>query len=445
MAYSHRIPLISAAVRDLIGSINESLYLGVFSDVRLAANTYLYTFEHVTGTTYNIVERTVGAGNVITGGFNPFGSVAAQVSGQDYILFSCENDVERIFIDTDQAAAYGGGVTPVLEIKDSTNGASFNRTRTISSDGSSAMRNSGVREIALGAETTGTSSWSPGGEMLGITARRWYRMALTGVNAGGCTAAPRIARMWLQHTSGATSYLDLTASANGDLTTAPASNSFFPAAASSTYYATVNQAIGEERYLFRAQAANRTRVMEFLTPTGWQQGTVTDPSNDFTAAPTALAATPTKYAVTWTPPATWAALAPPFTLPAGAAAITTAFWRRIRTDVVTTLGPMDSVQARTRARQYGNANTSGVEPAAGTTLKSVTVESISSISGSGPTTLQLANLTTGVNVSFDIPASPALPLNVDTADLALAAGQRYGLFYTAGAVVLRDVAVILHT
>lgn len=436
-----QIPMLAPNV-EALGRVNESLYSGVFSDVRSASAVYLYRFEKTTGGSYNVPEYTVGAGGVISGGGESgvcslFGTVAADVSSDDAPLIACDSPIKSMWFDVTRAAVYTAGT---LEVHDN---ADFARSRTIASDGTNGFKNAGVREIVLADAASTTASWQPGGAMMNITSRPWYRLKLSGLS--GMTVSPQISRAWLTHADGGITYLDLTANANGSLTVAPSGVDFLPTNDSSAYYATENKSYGEERYVFLAQGNNRTRVMEFLTPTGWQAGTVTDASNDFTAAPLTLAASPTHYEVRWTPPATWAKLAPPFTLPVGAAAITTAFWRRIRTTGITVAGPMSPTRVRVRSKQYGNANTDGTITISARMFKAASLFLRGPLSGTGAIGLELVNFTNGESRSISIPSTAVQGsyISVDFADIALAAGAKWGLIYANGTRTATDVVIDL--
>ena len=150
------------------------------------------------------------------------------------------------------------------------------------------------------------------------------------------------------------------------------------------------------------------------------------------------------YNVTITAPVDWVAKAQTFK-PTGGDVTVTAFWLRERTTAVSTYGPAQTVYANVKAKKFGFGNVLGIKAPIATTIRALTLEEPASSTGSGAVGLQIANLITGASVAITIPASPTWPLNLDITDIALAANDEYGIFYTSGTRVFTSVSVIMHT
>lgn len=151
-----------------------------------------------------------------------------------------------------------------------------------------------------------------------------------------------------------------------------------------------------------------------------------------------------RYSVRWTVPTDWASSTLTFATSTGDVSAT-GYWVRVRTTAVTQYGPTQSVLANVRAKQFGDATTAGFVVPVTTTIRAVTIDEPLSMSGTGAVELQLVNFTQGQSAPISIPASPTWPLNVDIADLTLAANERYGLVYSSGTRTFTSVPITIHT
>lgn len=150
-----------------------------------------------------------------------------------------------------------------------------------------------------------------------------------------------------------------------------------------------------------------------------------------------------EYNVNIVAPSDWASKSQTFTTSSGDVTVA-GYYLRERTTAVSTIGPAQIVRSNVRAKQFGNANTAGIASPFALTLKGVTIMEPLSESGSGAVSIQISNLTNGESTTFEIPASPTYPVNVDFTDLVLAANERLGMFYVSGSKTLTSVSVIIH-
>lgn len=406
----------------LVGQVDLSAYLAVAADSRLSGTVYGVRKDQDGGSSFTNVSADLVNVAVAT----PVWGTA--IAAGDVLYIACDNPIKRLYAEI---ATPGQWTGTGLGIKYSTGGIFADADLTGTTDNTNGFRAAaGIRSIDITWPANIVAFSPQPGSAADITAghavasRQWLALYPQGLTAS--TVAPTITRLWIEHTDGSIVYSDLTTAANLQTTPTENTNTFFPVTESSVYYCTASPAIGERRRVYKAQAANRTRVLEYLSSAGtWIALTnIVDPSADFTIGPVAYFTTPTDHEVTWSRPADWTAQAKTF-----GAVSATGYWRRVRTTVVTTPGPMAPVTTTTQSRQYGTANTSGMRVTVPTVLRGVTLQLRGPESGTGAIDLEIVNLASGLSQSLQIPsgvlASPYQSFNVT--DLSLAAGEQWGI------------------
>jgi len=436
MAYSFILPSISPTANgdgSLIGSVNETDFTASFNDKHISDVVYVYR-KNVAGQSFSFDDISTAAGNDTTSDFLPFGT-NAQMSAGDELYISCDHNQEELFFKIDTPGVWTG----TLDIKYSSNGTTANATLQGVVDNSNGFRNSaGVYRISF-TKPTDIQAFSPvPGDIL---SKKWFvfKPTITAV-----TTAPILSRVWIHHDQHLLT--DVTTAANDVSVPSSTPETFFPTVDSAHYFSFANPAMGLVRNVHQASANVRTRQLEYYANDNiWKPlQNISDPSNDYKAGSLTYSATPVQYIVGWSVPTDWSSKTLEFNTSSGTVN-STGYWIRNRTASVQAYGPAQSTKYTIRAKQFGNSNTSGYQVPVATTLRMITIDEPLSMSGSGAVTLQISNLSTGASATATIPASPTWPLNLDVADLSLAADNRFGLFYNSGTRTFTSAPLTLHT
>lgn len=411
----------------IIGGVDRTAARRVVTSSSLASAIYAIRKDAVSGLNFTFIDLSTPAGDDTTADFEPFGT-AAQMSNGDEFYFAADSIWSDAYFKIATAGAYTGSV----EWRYSSNGLNADKVLTVSDD-SNGFRNTGIKRVSW-TPPSDLAEWSPVPD--GITKRRWIVAKL--VSPSAIAVAPVLDRLWVRLATA--SYAGQTVY-NGDFATAPAAQpSLFPIIGDAIYIASDGPMLGYDIAMFLKRDDTATRVFEYLSTDGtWKSVTgLSDPSNDWKNGPAALTTANNVYNVRWTAPSDHVSTS--LTL----GSITdTGYWFRLRTTAVTTYGNVASPAARIRLRQFGNANTSGVRVPVASLLRSITIEEPLSIVGVGAIVLSLVNLTTGAASAIAVPDSAVWPINVDFDDLAMAAGDAFGLFYTSGTRSFSGAQVIV--
>lgn len=406
----------------VVGSVAESLLNCAFEVQTRCLNPAVYRLDRSSGS-LTIVNDTTDAISGVSNQWKPFGASAVFSNGDEFIV-ACDEEIQAILFNVTTAASHSA----TLHVYDSTDGVWATNELTVT-DESSGFELTGWHYITIPANAS-RAAWKPSYDpSLNIPAKHYIRFRLDGI-VGGNTP-PQCSQIILVRKT--FRYEEHTTDTNGATNTAPPADNHYPWPGSIWQWCFDNRAYGVEVYMHLAASNVITDEHEYLasdstwkTLSNWVNGT-----NDFTAGPTVLGNPVEKFAIRWSVPTDWASMAQTITLDDGSAATRTGYWIRERTVTVSSYGVRQNPRYRIRARQFGNANTTGIEMRQNMSVLGISVLS-ATVENTTTCVCQVANMTTGATASFTIPANPALPLNVDTTDLIILAGQRLGIVCSSG-------------
>lgn len=410
----------------VLGSVNETLLTAAYTNAVFSTTRVVYRLDRTAGS-LNIVDDTANAISGTTNAFSPWGNNVIPNSA-------------------------------VLRIFDSIDGVWASNPLTLAEGGIASFKTLGWNRVVFG-ENASRQNWRPSPDPASnILSKKYIRVELDDgsdkdsfifscgntdliallvnvTTVGSPTAATKLSEMIIVRIPSDYKWVNLTSDLNGSLITAPADKQHFPYPDTEHRWAFSNPAYGMELYIHRAEAnsASATDVHEYLASDGtWKPlAGWSNASNDFTSGPAAISNTPDKFPVRWNVPSDWASMPLTVTLEDNTTGTVSAYWIRERYTAVASYGRENAALYRARARQFGNSNASGFEQRSVTTIKGIALIS-ASVSNTTTAECQLSNLSTGASVAFTIPANPTFPLNIDTADLVLQAGERLGLICNSG-------------
>lgn len=406
----------------ILGSVSESLLSCAF-DTRIECPAPLvYRIDRSSGG-MSIVNDTTVATSGTTNAWKPFGDSTVFSDGDEFIV-ACDEEIQAILFNVNTAATHSA----TLKVFDSTDGVWATNELTVTDDGD-AFRTTGWHFITL-PNNANRVAWRPSYDpQQGITAKKFYRFRLEGI-VGGNTP-PQCSKIVLVRKT--FRYSEHTADLNAATNIAPSANLHHLWPESLWQWCFTNPAYGAEVYMHLVHTDVITDTHEYLASdatwkplAGWSNAT-----NDFTTGPAVLGDPVQKLPIRWIIPSDWAAMAQVITLDDGSTTTRTGHWIRERTLTVTNYGQHAGARFVVRARQFGNANSTGIEMRQNTTLRGVALTNATTVN-TALTTLQVVNMTTGASASFDIPANTPVPANFDTADLTVNSGERVGVICTAG-------------
>lgn len=404
------------------GSVTESLLTAVFQTQERCLNPKVYRLDRSAGS-LSIIDETSLAISGTANSFTPFNS-----DGDEFAV-NCDEDFQAILFRLDTQ----GNHSATLKVKDSIDGiwATNELTETDSSNAFEAA--TGWHYITIPDNAQRQAFKLSNDPTLNTPSGKYILFRLDGI-VGGNTM-PKISNLTLIRKN--LRFESHTASVNGDVTTAPAQDTHYPYPGSYLMFGFDNPAYGVELYISLAVSNVITDTHEYLatdgtwkTLSGW-----TNASNDFTAGPTVLGNPIEKFPVRWTIPTDWTIKSQTITLDDGTTTTVSAYWIRERTLTVTSYGPHIQPRYRARVRQFGNANTTGLEVLTATTIRGLRLIS-STVPNTTAIECELANMTTGKSSAFTISANPTFPTNIDFTDMTMQANERYGLIAKSGGSVL---------
>lgn len=408
----------------ILGSVNESLLTAAYHTKEKCPGAVIYRMDRANGS-LNIINDTTAALSTTPNAFYPFGS--ATFSDGDEFIVACDEEIQGILINIDTIGVHAA----LLKVYDSTDGIWATNLLTVT-DGTNAFESSGWRQIVI-PDNASRVAWRPSSDpSLNIPSKKYIRFRLDGVVGGntppGCSNLVPIRDVFR--------YENHTANLNGDTATAPTADTHYPWAGSVWAWGFGNPAYGAEVYMHLTSTNAITDVHEYLASdgtwkslTGWSNDT-----GDFTNGPTVLGSPVQKFPIRWDIPADWALMPQTLTLDDGTTETTSAYWIRERTTGVTAYGPFQPARYRVRARQFGNANTGGIAMIQPATVRGMVLVGATVVNTSA-CNCQVVNMTTGKSAVATIPASPAMPMNLDTADLEFVAGDKLGLVCNSGGTI----------
>lgn len=416
----------------VLGSVSESLLTCAFETQTRCLNPVVYRLDRSNGS-LNIINDTSDAISGVSNQWKPFGNSTVFSDGDEFIV-ACDEEVQAILFNVTTVASHSA----VLHVYDSIDGVWATNELTVT-DESSAFKLSGWHYITIPANAS-RSAWRPSFDpSLNVPSKQYIRFRLDGIVGGN--APPQCSQIILIRKT--LRYEDRTTSTNGATNTVPPVANLYPWPGSIWQWCFDSRAYGAEVYMHLAASNVITDVHEYLASdntwkplSNWINNT-----NDFTAGPTVLGNPVERFTIRWTVPSDWASLPQTIIIDDGTTTTRTGYWIRERTLTVTSYGVHQNPRYRVRARQFGNTNTSGVEMQQSFSVLGVSVTN-ATIKNTVDCVCQVANMTTGATANFTIPANSTLPLNVDTTDLTVSAGQRIGIICSSGGT-LQNVQVAL--
>lgn len=430
--FHYPIPLLSSTCgqnNDGIpfGAVNQSTLLKAFSNAILAPATFAYALAD-DGNNLNITDVSTpiisGTANAVA----PFGETA-QMSSLDRLVFACDHSIKEFYFELTTSGAGNWGT---LAVFDSSDGETATRELAIVSDPSNGMKAGlGVYRVQF-TNQTGQVTWSP--SPMKITKRRYIAIGLK--NFVSATTAPKISRLWIIHEDSAISYVDLTTQYNAsttsnDFTGSPAT-AFYPIGTERIWVSST-PFYGMDNFVFRRLAQTGLTIeYRFLNTSGVKEliSGHTNLSSFFTNGPATLGTTATEYRERWSVPNNWAKAKQTLALTAGGSVEAEGYFLYEIITANSSPALIAPSLARARVRRFGNDNTRGIELSTDLTTKGVLIKSIGSLSAQ--IIAQVLNLTTGKSSPFTIPASPTLPLLLDTEDITIKAGEKFDIVHTSG-------------
>lgn len=422
---THFLPLISSTS----GSLNDGSILGEVSQSNPTAvlmGESLVTIaqvlvKDVTATGSTLTDVTTAATNATTGDFNPFGSLSTMSLGDAFYFRTPAGVDTHVFYAQVPTAGVGTWTMDVQE---------YNTTTDAWQSVTGLVDNSNGFKAGTGVYKISYTSGTEGLVRLDDSSPKyvWHKVVLTAFTSA--SVAPVLSRIWAADT--AVSYRNLTVPyTTGVFTTIPAE--MLPRIGDCLQFVCPGITMGLDVVVATAESSNFTGQWQYINASGAYVALsgVSDPSNGLTTTGT--------HNIRWTVPADW-----------GVQSITdsnnnvqTGYILCKRITAIGTEGPVAPVHATSFVRSFGASTTSGIQVFSATTIRAVTLGEPLTITGTGAVSLNLSNLTTGTSVAIAIPASPTWPLNIDTVDLALAANDKYGLFYASGTRSFNSVEMIL--
>jgi len=408
--------------------------LDFIASKRVDATNVKFYRRDSTGSGFNFVDLSTAASQSTANDVAPFGETADMTAFDSFYVSDTDQAIGLYVQVTTQGDWDGAG----LKIFDSTDGITADRELTGVVDPSDGFRN-GPDWYKITWNNPGSPSVAFSPVPGDIPSRKYIRITLDGFT--GVTTAPKLGRLVVALATDAHKYTDVTSIANGSLISAPTLPDYFPDTNEETIFHFSDPAMGAERYVFQERTAGiETVVWEYLASDNtWKpKATINDPSDNATVVPSG---SPEQFSMRWSIEDDWVPMLNSITLTNDTVYTATAYWMRVRVTAVSDYGFIPSPLQRLRARKFGASTTTGITSPAARTFNYINVISIGGLSGDDCVT-QITNMNTGRSSSFTIPAVPTLPLNVDITDIALSAGQKFGIQWLSGANSLTDVQLI---
>lgn len=425
--FNQQIPLLSATAGQgndgvVIGSVNQTNPTAVLMGESLVTISQVLRKNIVaSGATW--ADLTTVATDAAAGDFQPFGIASDMSLGDSFYVRTLNNeDTHNFYV---QISTAGAG-TWTLGIQE-WNATTEAWEAVIGLNDTSTGFKAGVGTYKI--------SYTSGAEGLirldDISPKYiWHKFTLSSFTSA--TTAPVLSRIWSAKDT--LVYKNVTvAHTSTDFSSLPAD--ILPRIGDCLLTVHPGPSYGEDSVITRSSSTNYTSQWFYLATDNTYkplQG-VSDETNGYQIAPSA-----TERKVRWTLPSDWTQKS----ITDNASVVHTGYIACLRITAITTEGPVAPPQVNCKSRSFGDVNTTGIQVYDATTLKAVSIPRIG-ISSATAVVAQLLNMSTGKGVSFTIPAN-ATSLNVDTDDLVLAVGNRWGLSHQSGGS-LQDISLTVHT
>lgn len=406
----------------VVGSVAQSTPTAVLLGESLVAIAQVLR-KDVTTTGTAWTDMTTAATDATTGDFQPFGAAANMSLGDSFYVRTLNDEDTHHFYA--QIATPGVGTwTMSLQEWNVTTDAWESVTGLV--DGSNGFKaTAGVYKIEY-------TSGAEGLVRLDDTSPKyfWHKFTLTAFTSA--STAPVLSRIWSAKHN-ALSYKNVTvAHTSTDFSSLPAH--ILPRIGDCLLMVHPGPSYGEDSVITRSASANYTTAQYYLADdltlkplTG-----VSDDTNMYR-----VTASATERKVRWTLPDDWSSKS----VTDKDSVVHTGYITCMKITAISVEGPVQPPQVTCLSRSFGDANTTGVQVYTATTVKAVSISRIG-VPSATAVVAQLLNLSTGRGSSFTIPAN-ATSLNVDTTDLALAIGNRWGLSHVSGGTI-QDVSMLAH-
>lgn len=415
----------------VIGSVKETPLEGALESVTNCDIRKVYRVDMSGGSTI-LTDVTTEAKAFIANGWKPFGDSTVFSSGDGYLI-GCDEEVQAILYKQDNTATHNG----TLKVCDSTDSLWADNLLTVTDEGDS-FRQSGWKRILL-PDNANRKAFKPSqfkinGEI--PPSLKYVYLKLDNVTSGtppSCSGLVMIRKVF--------KWADRTADRNGDITTAPPAVTNYPWPGAVMQEVFSNPSFGMEAYMSLASTVVWADEHEYYAAdntwkpvTGWVNGT-----NDFTSGPASLGDPIQKFPIRLSVPTDWASKTLTFEMNDGTTISKTGYHLRERIVSVSSYGIHANARYRLRARQFGAANTTGIKSLTASTLRGLSFSQYGQ-ENTAAINAEAVNMDTGAPSAFTIPANPDDPYMADFTDIALAAGQSWGLrVLSGGTIVSADV------
>lgn len=424
--FSQQIPVLNSTAGPgndgvVIGSVNQSNPVAVLLGESLVSIAQVLR-KDITATGAAWTDLTTAATDAVTGDFQPFGAIANMSAGDSfYVRTLADEDTHHFYV---QIATPGAG-TWTLGLQEWNETADAWETVTGLVDGSNGFK------AAAGVYKLSYTSGAEGRVRLDDTSPKyiWHKFTLSAFTSA--SVAPVLSRIWSAKDTLA--YKNVTvAHTSTDFSLLP--TDILPRIGDCLLTIHPGPSYGEDSVITRSASANYTSEFFYLADDNTYKplADVSDDANMYRVAPSA-----TERKTRWTLPADWSQKS----VTDSAGVMHTGYITCMRITAIATEGPVQPPQVNCKSRSFGDANATGIQVYVATVLKAVSIPRIG-VASATAVVAQLLNMSTGRGSSFTIPAN-AVSLNVDITDLALAAGNRWGLAHVSGGT-LQDVSLTVH-
>lgn len=424
------------------GQIAQSLSNDVYTSIEATETVYAFNLD-LAGGSIDFTPYTTEATSGVPNSFLPWGTDVSFSLG-DCLYIANDEPCTQVRFTINTGAVWVSTAAPgdQLEIRDSTNGTSPNRTLTVTTDTSNGFRNTGTVQIIWTDPAISRVAWTPVPGL--IAARNW--ICISPKDYVSSTTSPKMSMTYMLGSGN--DMVNLTSTFNGPWLT-PVPN-VFPDVVylndSSMLYTFAAPGPGIDFRSYLKSANYYTYVWEYYSVTGvWKPfANVVDPSDGLKNGPASYGDPAVEYHVRWQLPSDWDLM--PLVIPTDPGPTTTinGAHMRMRIVTVTNIAPTPPPLARARCRSLNSAG--GVYHTAQGIYNALTFEA--TIPAASNTSIQLFNGTTYSSAIAVFPSltysscNTALQRLVLSTPLTINSGQ--ALFITwQGGDTLQDVEIVL--
>jgi hypothetical protein len=420
------------------GLIDQSLFTAMYDSIESTETVYAFNLD-LAGGNVDFTDYTTAATSGVANSFLPWGTNATFSVGDALYLASDEPTIEIRFTINTPGVWVGGG----LEVLDSTNGTSANRTLTGVVDGSNGFRNGpGTYSVTWTDPAVPRVAWSPVPGF--IRDRKWIVIRPSGFVSA--TTSPKMSMTYAM--GGGVDFEDDTSVWNAAM-----SNGTFGSVPDVVYQVDCSELFvfpaagpGMDVEVHRKATNTRNVILEYYSISGtWRPFTgVNDPSNWLKNGPATLSDPPELFEIRWNEPADWDLMSLVIEESGVGPVTLMGAIMRARVTSITTVAQQVAPLARGRARSLNASG--GVIHLAPSTYTALTFEA--GVPPASDTVIQLLNINSRASATATFPSgvksscSLALERLVLSQPLTIGAGDALLITWQSGGV-LQNVELVL--